>query len=41
LPKEFGDKVTTEHTGPNGGPIQITRIELVALGDDCTDSAST
>jgi hypothetical protein len=22
-PKEFGDKVTNEHTGPGGGPVQI------------------
>ena len=22
LPKRFGEKVTQEHTGPNGGPIQ-------------------
>lgn len=30
LPKQFGDKVTQEHTGPDGGAIQVTRIELVA-----------
>lgn len=23
LPKVYGDKVTNEHTGPNGGPVQI------------------
>lgn len=23
LPKVYGDKVTQEHTGPNGGPVQI------------------
>lgn len=41
-PKKYGDKLTNEHTGPNGGPVQtVTRIELVALGDDRTDSAST
>ncbi len=28
-PKKYGDKI--EHTGPNGGPIQITRVELVPL----------
>lgn len=22
-PKKYGDKVTQEHTGPNGGPVQI------------------
>lgn len=30
-PKKYGDKVTNEHTGAGGGPIQISRIELVAL----------
>jgi transcriptional regulator with XRE-family HTH domain len=39
-PKRYGDKVTTEHTGPNGGPIQLrdvseyTDAELAALIDD-------
>jgi hypothetical protein len=28
---KYGDKVTTEHTGPGGGPVQIARIELVDL----------
>jgi hypothetical protein len=23
LPKVFGDRLTTEHTGPNGGPVQV------------------
>lgn len=32
-PKKWGDKVQTEHTGPNGGPVQITRIEIVPGGD--------
>lgn len=33
----FKDKI--EHTGPDGGPIQnVTRIELVALDGDSTDS---
>ena len=31
LPKVYGDKNTTELTGPGGGPVQITRIELVDL----------
>jgi hypothetical protein len=22
-PKVYGDKITNEHTGPNGGPVQI------------------
>lgn len=38
-PKKYGDKITNEHTGAGGGPIQtVTRIELVALSDDSTDS---
>jgi len=28
--KKYGDKITNEHTGVDGGPIQVTRIELVA-----------
>lgn len=31
LPKVYGEKTTTEVSGPNGGPVQISRIELVAL----------
>lgn len=30
-PKVYGEKVTQELTGPNGGPIEVTRVELVAL----------
>jgi hypothetical protein len=30
LPKVYGDKITQEVSGPNGGPIPITKIELVA-----------
>lgn len=26
-PKKYGDKVTQEHTGPDGGPVQIEAIE--------------
>lgn len=26
LPKKYGDRVTQEHTGPGGGPIQTTQI---------------
>jgi hypothetical protein len=31
-PRKYGDKITQEHTGPDGGAIkqEITRIELVA-----------
>lgn len=27
-PKKYGDKVTNEHTGPEGGPIAITGINV-------------
>ncbi len=27
-PKKYGEKVTQELTGPNGGPVQITGIEI-------------
>lgn len=32
-PKKYGDRVTQEVTGPNGGPLEhrVTRIELVDL----------
>lgn len=36
-PKKYGDKVTSEHTGPNGGPLltrdvsELTDAELAAL----------
>lgn len=30
-PKKYGDKVTAEHTGPNGGAIQYERIERVII----------
>lgn len=26
-PKRYGDKVTQEHTGPDGGPVKVERIE--------------
>jgi hypothetical protein len=30
-PKKYGDKITQEHTGADGGPVQtVSRIELVA-----------
>jgi len=28
LPKIYGDRLTTEHTGPDGGPIQVTLTNL-------------
>lgn len=31
-PKKYGDKITQELTGPNGGAVEtVTRIELVAM----------
>lgn len=33
LPKKYGDKVTQEVTGPNGGPVENTlRVEFVDVG---------
>lgn len=38
LPKEFGDKITQEHTGADGGPIRtesnVTTQDLAKLTDD-------
>lgn len=33
LPKIYGDKVTTELTGSNGGPIQIAAMNLKNISD--------
>lgn len=33
LPKQFGDKVTQEHVGADGGPVQVQRIERVIVGE--------
>ena len=30
-PKKYGDRVTNEVTGPDGGPVQITHIERVII----------
>lgn len=38
MPKKYGDKVTTELTGKDGGPIQ-SRFEVVFVGHD-KDSVS-
>ena len=29
-PKRYGDKITNEHTGPNGGPVQVSTIRIVS-----------
>ncbi|WDS36232.1 hypothetical protein [Pseudoxanthomonas sp.] len=40
-PKRWGDKSAVELTGANGGPVAtVTRIELVDLSGDGTDSAA-
>jgi hypothetical protein len=36
-PKVYGDKVSQEITGADGGPVQVTRIELVAPRDNSAD----
>ncbi|WP_375138786.1 terminase small subunit-like protein [Komagataeibacter europaeus] len=30
-PKVYGDKITQEHTGPNGGPMQVSEIRRVIV----------
>jgi predicted secreted protein len=30
-PKRYGDKITQEHTGAGGGPVQIEKIERVIV----------
>src|SRR5690606_12399717 len=30
-PKKYGDKVTNEHVGPDGGPVQVQKIERVIV----------
>tara|TARA_R100001443_G_scaffold54676_2_gene66088 strand:+ start:924 stop:1508 length:585 start_codon:yes stop_codon:yes gene_type:complete len=34
LPKLYGDKLTTEHTGQDGGPIQLAAVDLKKLTDE-------
>ncbi len=31
LPKDFGDKITQEHTGADGGPLEFTEIRRVVV----------
>lgn len=34
LPKKYGDAVKHEHTGPDGGPVQIARVALEFVRPD-------
>ena len=34
LPKVYGDKITQEHTGKDGGPIALAAVDLKNLSDD-------
>lgn len=36
-PREYGDKVQQEVSGPNGGPVQVTQIQLIPMHDGRTD----
>ena len=36
-PKVYGEKLTTEHTGPGGGPVEITRVERVVVNPSDPD----
>jgi|TARA_R110000744_G_C19322166_1_gene557731 hypothetical protein len=40
LPKVYGDKLHTEHTGQGGGPIQLAAVDLKSLSDEEIDSMS-
>lgn len=37
LPKVYGDKIQTEHTGKDGGPIQLEAVDLRNLSDSELD----
>lgn len=37
-PKKYGDKVTQEHTGPDGGPVEISKVERVIVDPKNPDS---
>tara|TARA_R110000751_G_scaffold114640_1_gene214015 strand:+ start:2431 stop:3015 length:585 start_codon:yes stop_codon:yes gene_type:complete len=34
LPKVYGDKLQTEHTGQDGGPIQLAAVDMKSLSDE-------
>jgi hypothetical protein len=39
-PKVYGEKLTNEHVGPDGGPIQVSRVERVIVRPNAPDSDS-
>lgn len=39
-PKVYGDKITNEHSGPDGGPIQVSRVERVIVRPNAPDPDS-
>ena len=39
-PDNWGDKNTTVLTGANGGPVQISRVEIIIPAEETDDSAS-
>lgn len=32
-PKKYGDKVQNEHTGPDGGPVQLQEVRFIPVND--------
>jgi hypothetical protein len=37
-PREYGDKITQEHTGAGGGPITLAAVDLKNLSDEELDN---
>jgi len=35
--RKYGEKITQEHTGTNGGPIQVAEIVFNPVGNESTD----
>ena len=40
LPKVYGDKITQEHTGADGGPIALAAVDLKNLSDEELENMS-
>lgn len=38
-PRKYGEKITNEHTGPDGGPVKLERIERVVIDPANQDAA--